>query len=79
MTNDQVVAELNSNFGTKGMSATELAAAVKAWQSGAISQDTMLDLFCHGANLPEGRTNDEEKALGGRAKDVNIKNWMIRL
>ena len=38
MTNDQVVAELNSDFGTKGMSATELAAAVKAWQSGAIGQ-----------------------------------------
>ena len=34
----------------------------------------MLDLFCHGANVPEGRTNDEEKALGGKAEDVNIKS-----
>ena len=30
---------------------------VAAWQAGAISQDTMLELFRRGEVLPEGRTN----------------------
>ncbi len=34
-----------------------------AWQAGAISQDTMFDLFRRGEVLPEGRTNAEEAAL----------------
>ena len=35
---------------------------VAAWQAGAISQDTMFDLFRKGEVLPEGRTNAEEEA-----------------
>ncbi len=45
------------------MSATEVTAVVAAWQSGAMSRDTMLGLFRRGEVLPEGRTNDEEAAL----------------
>jgi hypothetical protein len=33
---------------------------VAAWQAGAISRDTMSDLFRRGEVLPEGRTNQEE-------------------
>ena len=38
-------------------------ALVKAWQSGALSLDSMLDLFRRGEVLPEGRTNEEETRL----------------
>ena len=38
-------------------------AVVAAWQSGAISRDTMFELFRSGEILPDGRTNEDEKAL----------------
>ena len=63
VTNEQVFVELNSDFSTKGMSAQEIQAVVAAWQAGAISRDTMLDLFRRGEVLPEGRTNQEEVHL----------------
>lgn len=65
---EQVVLDLNTDFSTKGMSATELTAVVNAWQSGAMSRDTMLDLFRRGEVLPDGRSNEEETALIGREK-----------
>ena len=55
--------ELNTDFSMKGMSAQEIVSVVKAWQSGALSRDSMLDLFRRGEILPEGRTNDEETKL----------------
>jgi hypothetical protein len=60
---DEVVMELNTDFSMKGMSAQELIAVVSAWQRGALSRDSMLDLFRRGEILPEGRTNEEEAAL----------------
>jgi hypothetical protein len=63
ITNDQVLIELNTDFSMKGMSAQEIVSVVKAWQSGALSRDSMLDLFRRGEILPEGRTNDEETKL----------------
>jgi len=65
VTNEQVVIELNTDFSTKGLSAQEVTAVVAAWQSGALSQDSMLDLFRRGEILPEGRTNEEEVRLVG--------------
>jgi hypothetical protein len=47
----------------KGMSAQDLMSVVSAWQSGALSRDSMLDLFRRGEILPEGRTNEEETKL----------------
>ena len=47
----------------KGMTSLELQAVVSAWQSGAISQDTMLELFRKGEILPDGRSNQDEKKL----------------
>jgi hypothetical protein len=35
----------------------------EAWQSGALSRDSMLDIFRRGGVLPEGRTNEEEIRL----------------
>jgi hypothetical protein len=57
--------ELNTDFSTKGLSAQEIQSIVAAWQAGAISRDTMTDLFRRGEVLPEGRTNQEEAKMVG--------------
>ncbi len=60
---DLVLASLNTDFSVTGMSALEITALVAAWQAGAISQATMLDLFRAGEVIAPGRTNDEEIKL----------------
>ena len=47
------------------MASDELREIVKAWQAGAISQDTMLELFRKGEILPDGRSNRDEITLIG--------------
>lgn len=63
VTAEQVTFELNTDFSTKGLSAQEIQSIVAAWQAGAISRDTMNDLFRRGEVLPEGRTSEEEQNL----------------
>jgi hypothetical protein len=63
ITSGEVLMQLNTDFSTKGMDSTELQAIVAAWQSGAISRDTMFELFRKGEILPDGRTNQDEAAL----------------
>ena len=63
VTTEQVLVELNTDFSTKGLSPQEIQSLVAAWQAGAISRDTMTDLFRRGEVLPEGRSNEEERAL----------------
>src|SRR6516165_1190050 len=60
---DCVLATLNTDFSITGMSALEITALVAAWQAGAISQATMLDLFRAGEVIAPGRTNEEEIKL----------------
>jgi hypothetical protein len=60
---EQVLMQLNTDFSTKGLASQDVQAIVAAWQAGAISQDTMFDLFRRGEVLPEGRTNSEEANL----------------
>jgi len=60
---EQVLMTLNTDFSTKGLASQDVQAIVAAWQAGAISQDTMFDLFRRGEVLPEGRTNSEEANL----------------
>jgi hypothetical protein len=60
---DLVLVTLNNDFSITGMSALEITALVAAWQAGAISQATMLDLFRAGEVIAPGRTNDEEISL----------------
>ena len=55
--------KLNTDFGMAGMSSQDLQAVVAAWQSGAISRDTMFELFRSGEILPDGRTNQDEAQL----------------
>jgi hypothetical protein len=55
--------ELNTDFEATLMSATEVQALVAAWQSGAISRDTLLHNFRTGEILPPARTNDQELEL----------------
>ena len=54
---------LNSDFEASMLSATEIAALVAAWQSGAISRDTLLHNFRTGEILPPARTNEQELEL----------------
>jgi hypothetical protein len=63
ITNEQVLIELNTDFSTKGLASQDIQAIVGAWQAGAISRDTMTDLFRRGEVLPEGRSMEEELAL----------------
>ena len=60
---ESVVLALNTDFSTKGLSAPEIMAVVASWQAGAISQDTMFEIFRRGEVLPDGRSNEEEKKL----------------
>ena len=68
VTNEQVMIELNTDFSTKGLAAPEIQSIVAAWQAGAISRDTMTDLFRRGEVLPEGRTLEDEVRLIGAGK-----------
>ena len=60
---DVVLLNINTDFTAKGLSSVELTAIVSAWQAGAISQETMFDLFRKGEVLPSGRTDTEEQQL----------------
>ena len=68
---NQVLAQLNTDFSARGMSSDEITAIVSAWQAGALSQESMFELFRRGEVLPAGRTNEEEKNLVG---DLSKKN-----
>jgi hypothetical protein len=70
VTTEQVLLELNTDFSTKGLSAPEIQSIVAAWQAGAISRDTMTDLFRRGEVLPEGRSIEEEAKLIEAGKDA---------
>lgn len=63
VTTEHIGYELNSDFEATVMSATEIQALVAAWQSGAISRDTLLHNFRTGEILPPARTNDQEIEL----------------
>jgi hypothetical protein len=58
-----VLIKLNTDFSLKGMSSVEITAVVSAWQAGAISQETMFELFRKGEVLPTGRSNQDEQRL----------------
>jgi hypothetical protein len=68
VTTGQVTFELNTDFSTKGLSAQEIQSIVAAWQAGAISRETMSDLFRRGEVLPEGRSAGEETQAINREK-----------
>src|SRR6266446_6541584 len=63
ITSADVLIQLNTDFSLKGMSSQDLQAVVAAWQAGALSRDTMFELFRRGEILPDGRTNQDEAAL----------------
>jgi hypothetical protein len=65
VTSGEVLIQLNTDFSTKGMDSLEIQAVVAAWQNGAISRDTMFELFRKGEILPDGRTNADELELIG--------------
>ena len=63
ITDNDALVRLNTDFSLQGLTSQELLAIVSAWQSNAISRDTMFELFRRGEILPDGRTNDEELRL----------------
>ena len=67
ITDNQALVRLNTDFSLKGLTSQELQAIVAAWQNGAISRDTMFELFRKGEILPDGRTNEEESSLLGNS------------
>jgi hypothetical protein len=69
-----VLVKLNEDFSTKGMSSEELTAVVAAWQAGAISQETMFDLFRKGEVLPAGRTDEEERRLTAASPKPEVQS-----
>jgi hypothetical protein len=71
---DLVLLELNTDFSVKGMEAKDITAVVAAWQKGAISQETMFDLFRRGEVLPAGRTDEEEARLTARSPKSEVRS-----
>lgn len=57
--------ELNTDFSTKGLASQDIQAIVAACLAGAISSDTMTELFRRGEMLPEGRSREKEELIGG--------------
>jgi len=70
---ESVLLKLNTDFSITGMSAQEITAIVAAWQAGAISRETMFDLFRKGEVLPAGRTDEEEAKLLQKQKTETKK------
>ena len=66
-----VLLQIKTDFTAKGLTSLELTAIVGAWQAGAISRETMFDLFRKGEVLPTGRTDIEEKHLIGQIGQEN--------
>jgi hypothetical protein len=63
VTAEHVKYELNSDFEATMLDAKDIQALVAAWQSGAISRDTLLHNFRTGEILPPARTNEQELEL----------------
>ena len=71
---DLVLLQLNTDFSAKGLGSEELTAIVAAWQAGAISRETMFDLFRRGEVLPPGRTDAEERRLTAGTSNAECVN-----
>jgi hypothetical protein len=72
-----VLLKINTDFTAKGLTSMELTAIVGAWQAGAISRETMFDLFRKGEVLPTGRTDNEEKTLIGQIGREKIAGGVL--
>lgn len=78
MTKEEVGIELNADFSTKGLSSQEIQSIVAAREAGAISRDTMTELFRRGEVLPEGRTSEEEAKLVAASAGVMAVQGSLR-
>jgi len=63
VSHENVLIQLNRDFDILRLTGKEIEALVMAWQSSAISQDTLLHQFDRGDILPAGRSPAEELAL----------------
>jgi hypothetical protein len=60
ITEEKVSVELNRDFETATMTPQEVTALVAAWQAGAISRESLLNLMRRGELLEPARSNEEE-------------------
>jgi len=63
VSSELIMIEINRDFDVVRLTGKEIQALIMAWQSMAISQDTLLHQFERGDVLPPGRSPDEELAL----------------
>ena len=63
LTGGAVTFVLNVDYSVRGLTSADMNAVVQAWQNGALSQDTMLDIFRRGEVIAPGRTNEQEARL----------------
>lgn len=61
--NAEVGVEINQDFINERLASEEISALVQAWQSGAISWDTLFFNFQKGELYPEGQEPETEQAL----------------
>lgn len=60
---EEIETHLNRDFVSERLSANDIVALLKSWQSGGMSLDTFLYNLLAGEILPKGRTVEEEKEL----------------
>jgi hypothetical protein len=75
---DVVLVELNQDFNPRALAGEELVAVVSAWQAGAISRETMMDLLRRGEVLPPGRSNEEEARLAAGNPKTEGRNPKVK-
>jgi hypothetical protein len=75
---DVVLVELNQDFNPRALAGDELVAVVSAWQAGAISRETMMDLLRRGEVLPPGRSNEEEARLAAGNPKTEGRNPKVK-
>jgi hypothetical protein len=63
ISSEEIMVEINRDFDVVRLTGKEIQALIMAWQSMAISQDTLLHQFERGDVLPPGRSPEEELAL----------------
>jgi len=75
VTDSQALVQLNTDFSLQGMTSQDLQAVAAAWQSGAISQDTMFELFRKGDHVSCQRINLMGQLNRGGLGKPNSAGW----
>lgn len=58
---EEISLKLNTQFVDERLAGADISALLQAWQSGAMSLDTLIYNFQRGGRLPDGKSIDDEK------------------